>query len=157
MNPLHNPFAPGAGTPPPELTGREDILAKAQLTLTRIRQGRPSKSFLLIGLRGVGKTVLLNRVQILAENDNYKSIMIEAQENKKLPLLLIPSLRKLLFSLDRLENTSDQVKRAFRVLKSFASSIKLKMPGELEIGLDIEPEHGTGDSGGSLSRCPRQI
>src|SRR5665213_3478469 len=118
MDPLHNPFAPGAGSPPPELTGREEILAKAKLTLARIQQKRPAKSFLLIGLRGVGKTVLLNRIQEMAESDGFKSLLIESHESKELPYLLIPALRKLLFALDRIQHTSEQVKRAFRVLRS---------------------------------------
>ena len=62
MDPIRNPFVPGAGTPPPELAGRADILEKARITLARIHRGLASKSFMLIGLRGVGKTVLLNRI-----------------------------------------------------------------------------------------------
>ena len=58
MDPIANPFAPGAGTPPPELAGREELLETVRVALARIRLGRPSKSILMVGLRGVGKTVL---------------------------------------------------------------------------------------------------
>lgn len=87
-----NPFAPGAGTPPPELAGRSDILKQAKVALGRIRHGRPAKSFILIGLRGVGKTVLLNEVQLLADKAGYQTIYIEAHESKKLEELLVPEI-----------------------------------------------------------------
>lgn len=71
MDPLKNPFAPGAGAPPPELAGRETIIEAATIALHRIRLGRPEKSQMLLGLRGVGKTVLLNRISDLAEEIGY--------------------------------------------------------------------------------------
>lgn len=146
MDAIRNPFVPGAGTPPPELAGRKAILEKARVALARIRQGRPSKSFLLVGLRGVGKTVLLNRIEEAAIGEGYKALMIEAHENKSLPALLLPGLRHLLLSLDRMENISEQVKRGLRALKSFANGVKLTV-NDLEIGLDIDPEIGVADSG----------
>src|SRR2546426_3088110 len=100
MDHLHNPFSPGAGTPPPELAGRSDILDQALLALARIKRGRSEKSVLMIGLRGVGKTVLLNKVENLAKEQGYKTIMIEAHENKRLPNLLLPYLRQVLLSLN---------------------------------------------------------
>lgn len=145
MDPLHNPFSPGAGSPPPELAGRSEILARASLALARVKRGRSEKSFLLIGLRGVGKTVLLHKISEFAENEGYKALMIEANEDKKLPELLIPYLRQLLFSLDMGKMVSDKVKRALRVLKSFA--LKVKPDGGIEFGLDIDPERGAADSG----------
>lgn len=66
MDPVTNPFAPGAGSQPPELAGRDEILAKTKTTLARVQIGRPAKSFMLVGLRGVGKTVLLNKVEEIA-------------------------------------------------------------------------------------------
>ena len=60
MDRLRNPFSPGAGSPPPELVGRDGVLEQASVLLGRIRQKRPEKSLLLTGLRGVGKTVLLS-------------------------------------------------------------------------------------------------
>ena len=145
MDPLRNPFSPGAGSPPPELAGRSDVLGKAMIALARIKRGRSEKSLLLIGLRGVGKTVLLHKISELAEQEGYKALMIEANENKPLPELLIPYLRQLLFSLDTGEMISTKVKRALRVLKSFG--LKVKPDGEIEFGLDIDPERGAADSG----------
>ena len=145
MDPLKNPFSPGAGTPPPELAGRTEILSKAKLALARIKARRPEKSFFLVGLRGVGKTVLLHRIEEMAVEEGYKAVMIEARENKDLAELLIPHLRKLLFSLDVGKMVSDKVKRAYRVFKSF--TLKVKPDGAFEVGLDIDPERGTADSG----------
>lgn len=146
MDPLHNPFSPGAGSPPPELAGRQQLLDQAQLALARVKAGRSSKSFFLIGLRGVGKTVLLNRIQAIADAAGYLSILIEAHERKPLPALLAPSLRQILFTLDRMASLSAKAKRGLRVLKSFIGSVKVKVQ-DIEIGLDIDAEQGTADSG----------
>jgi DNA-binding CsgD family transcriptional regulator len=146
MDTLYNPFSPGAGTPPPELTGREDIFNQALTALARIKKGRAEKSILLIGLRGVGKTVLLHKISQMAEAQGYKTVMIEAHENKSLPALLLPYLRKILFSLDNGAKVSAKVKRGLRVLKSFLGGLKVKI-NELEFGLDIDAEKGSADSG----------
>ena len=145
MDPYVNPFSPGAGSQPPELAGRDAILEKAKIALVRIRSRRSSKSLILQGLRGVGKTVLLNRIADAAQNQNFKAVIIEASENKPLPALLIPHLRQILFSLDAKENASEKVKRGLRVLRSFVSGLKAKV-GDVEIGYG-ETEPGTGDSG----------
>jgi hypothetical protein len=146
MDPLHNPFSPGAGSPPPELAGRSQILEQARITLGRIKAGRPERSLLVIGLRGVGKTVLLNRVREMAEEADYKSVFIEAHENKALPALLLPPLRQLLIALDRVAGISEKAKRGLRVLKSFFNGVKLKYQ-DIEIGIDVDPEPGVADSG----------
>lgn len=144
MDPKINPFAPGAGSQPPELAGRDKVLQSASVALSRIRSGRASKSLILVGLRGVGKTVLLNRIWEAAQSEGYKSVLVEAHEAKPLSELLIPSLRQILFSLDAMENISEKVKRGFRVLASFMKGIKLKVS---EVELSMEPELGTADSG----------
>jgi type II secretory pathway predicted ATPase ExeA len=148
MDPLCNPFSPGAGSPPPELAGRNDILQQALMTLARVKQGRSEKSMLIIGLRGTGKTVLLHEINKLAETKGYQSVMIEAHEKKSLPELLLPELRRILFLIDVGDTISSKVKRAFRVLKSFVSGIKLNVKmQEIDFGIGIEPEKGTADSG----------
>ena len=101
---------------------------------------------ILIGLRGVGKTVLLNEIRRQAEALQFRTCLIEAHEGKSLPALLVPQLRRVLLDLDRLESLSRQVKRALRVLKSFMVGWKAKI-GEVEIALDIEAEPGAADSG----------
>ncbi len=146
MDPALNPYAPGAGTPPPELTGRGLLLENARIALTRMRNGLPTKSFILVGLRGVGKTVLLNRVEDQARAAGYHTSLIEAHEEKSLPALLLPELRRILLGLDRGEQIEATVKRGIRVLKSFTKGLKVTL-GEVEIGLDIDPETGVADSG----------
>ncbi len=84
MNPLQNPFAPGAGAPPPELAGRDEVIEAARIALHRIRAGRPEKSQMLLGLRGVGKTVLLNRIGDMAEDIGYHLVALEAPEGQRL-------------------------------------------------------------------------
>ncbi len=153
MNPLQNPFSPGAGSPPPELAGRKAILERADVALARLKAGKSEKSFLLIGLRGVGKTVLLNQINTIAERKGYKAIFVEAHEKKSLAALLLPQLRQLLFTLDRMENVSEKVKRSFRVLKSFLNGVKMKIQ-DIEFGLDVDPETGTADSGDIESDFP---
>lgn len=146
MDPALNPYAPGAGTPPPELTGRGQLLENSRIALTRTRNGLPTKSFILVGLRGVGKTVLLNRVEDQARLAGYHTSLIESHEEKSLPALLLPELRRILLGLDRGEQIEAAVKRGIRVLKSFTKGLKVTL-GEVEIGLDIDPETGVADSG----------
>jgi hypothetical protein len=146
MNPVKNPFVPGAGTPPPELAGRSLVLEKAQIAIARVREGKSAKSPILVGLRGVGKTVLLVRIREMAEATNYKAVMIEAHEGKNLAALLVPSLRQILFQLDKVAGAGEKVKRGLRVLRSFMNGIKLTI-ADVDVGLSIEPERGTGDSG----------
>jgi hypothetical protein len=93
MDPRTNPFAPGAGNPPPELAGRDAVIEKASIALDRMRSGLSSKSLMLVGLRGVGKTVLLNRMHLDAEAKGIPAVLLEAPERRSLPALLIPNLR----------------------------------------------------------------
>lgn len=146
MDKIKNPFSPGAGSPPPELAGRDAILEQARVLLGRIRDGRPEKSFLMTGLRGVGKTVLLNAMERMATREGYRTVSIEAYEDKPLALLLIPQLRRILFDLNRLAGAGDKVRRAIAVLKSFIGGVKITI-GDVEFGLDIDPEQGAADSG----------
>jgi len=146
MNPLTNPFSPGAGNQPPELAGRSELLRQVEILLARTKAGRTEQSMFMVGLRGVGKTVLLNKVREIAQAQGYQALLIEAHESKALPNLLLPSLRQTLFALDRMENVSQKVKRGLRVLRSFIGAVKVKV-GDAEFGLDIDPETGSADSG----------
>lgn len=146
MDPIKNPFSPGAGSPPPELVGRDPILEQARILLGRARLKRPEKSMLLTGLRGVGKTVLLNEVEHLARSTGYHTISIEASEGRALGPLIAQSLRPLLFELDRSAGKGDKVKRGLAVLRSFIGCLKVTVH-EISFGLDIEPEKGAADSG----------
>jgi hypothetical protein len=149
MNPVANPFSPGAGTQPPELAGRGEVLKDVDTTLQRIKLGVFSRSSVFVGLRGVGKTVLLNRVRDMADEKRFMTVFIEAHEEKPLPVLLLPHLRKVLIKLNTYEQVSDVARRGLRVLKSFASGFKAKvtLSDQIDIELGIEPEAGTADSG----------
>lgn len=146
MDPIKNPFSPGAGAPPPELVGRDDIFEQTRILLGRVKNKRTEKSILLTGIRGVGKTVLLNEMERIALADGYRTILIEAHEKKSLAILLAPHLRRLLYELDRLAGAGDKVRRGLAVLKSFIGAIKVKVD-DVEFGLDIDPEMGAADSG----------
>ena len=153
MDPIKNPFSPGAGSPPPELVGRAGILEQARVLLGRVKERRPEKSILLTGLRGVGKTVSLNEIDRLAAKAGYRTVVVEAHEDKSLAALLVPPLRKLLFELDRVAGAGDKAKRGLAVLKSFMNGVKVTMGG-VEVGLDIDPEKGAADSGDLESDLP---
>ena len=146
MDAIKNPFSPGAGSPPPELVGRDPILDQARILLGRIKAKRSEKSMLLTGLRGVGKTVLLNEMERLAKSDDYRTVVIEAHEDKPLGPLIAPYLRSLLFDLDRVAGAGDKVKRGLRVLRSFLGKLKVTYD-DVTIGLDVDPEEGSADSG----------
>ena len=146
MDPIKNPFAPGAGSPPPELVGRDPVLDQARILLGRVKQGKPEKSMLLTGLRGVGKTVLLNEIERMAKTEGYRTLFIEAHEDKRLGPLISPYLRTVLYDLDRTAGAGDKVKRGLAVLRSFVGSLKVEV-GEFTLGLDIDPEKGAADSG----------
>lgn len=146
MDPIRNPFSPGAGAPPPELVGRDGVLEQARILLGRVKERRPEKSMLLTGLRGVGKTVLLNEIERMAVVAEYRTISIEAHENKPLGALLGPHLQRLLFDLDRMAGAGDKVRRGFAVLRSFLGAFKVTM-NDVTVGLDVNPERGSADSG----------
>lgn len=146
MDPVKNPFAPGAGSPPPELAGRDALLERARIALLRTKEGRHAKSLMMLGLRGVGKTVLLNRIKQVAEAEGYLTSFIEATESKPLPRLLLPELRRLLFSLNTGERVSAAARRALAIFRSFVGSLKIKVD-DVEFGVDIDPAKGEADSG----------
>lgn len=146
MDPVHNPFAPGAGTPPPELAGRDDIREAVRIALERTRRGLPAKSLLMVGLRGVGKTVLLDRMREDAEAAGFQTVPIEAPENRSLPALLAPELRVGLLRLSRVEKAKALATRALKGLAGFAKALKLKY-SDIEVGFDFPPEPGLADNG----------
>ena len=146
MDPILNPFAPGAGTRPPELAGRDDVREASRVSLARIRIGRPSKSMLMVGLRGVGKTVLLDRIREDAEASGVFALIVEAPEARSLPSILAPQLRQVLLRLSRRAAARDLAQRGLRALAGFATALKVKYQ-DIEIGLDFDPEPGLADNG----------
>jgi AAA ATPase domain len=146
MDPIANPFAPGAGTPPPELAGREELLQSAYVAIERIRRGKPAKSLLMIGLRGVGKTVLLDRMREIAERSGVLAIRIEAPEGRSLPAMLAPQLRLVLLRLSTSDRAKEKAKRGLRALAGFSKSLKVRYQ-DIEVGFDFDPEPGLADNG----------
>ncbi len=146
MDPIANPFAPGAGAPPPELAGRADLREAVRIAIERVRRGRPTKSVLMVGLRGVGKTVLLDQMRDDAEASGIHTLRIEAPEGRSLPAMLAPELRVAMLRLSRDERARDRARRALRALAGFAKAMKVKY-ADIEVGLDFEPEPGLADNG----------
>lgn len=146
MDAVRNPFAPGAGTPPPELAGRDELRELVRVATERVRHGRPTKSILMVGLRGVGKTVLLDRMRDDAEGAGIHTVRMEAPEGRSLPALLAPQLRVALLRLSRHAKAKHLAQRALRGLAGFAKALKVKF-GDIEVGLDLEPEPGLADNG----------
>lgn len=146
MDPRTNPYAPGAGAPPPELAGRDEAIERAAIALDRIRTGRAARSLILVGLRGVGKTVLLNHIRRDAEARGIIAVSIETPEDRSLPSLLIPALRIGLLQLSRIEAVKSKLDFAGRVLASAAKAFKFKFH-DVEFNFDATSEVGVADSG----------
>lgn len=146
MDPRTNPYAPGAGTLPPELAGRHEIVEQVSIQLDRCRNGLPFRSFLMVGLRGVGKTVLLNHLAVNAEAEGFAVVSIETPEKRSLPALIIPSLRSMILKLDRISAAGEMSKLALKALGGFVGAMKLKY-NDIEFGLDLGSEPGLADSG----------
>jgi hypothetical protein len=146
MDAVGNPFAPGAGTPPPELAGRGELRETVRVALARVRRGLPAKSVLMVGLRGVGKTVLLDRMRDDAEANGIQTVRIEAPEARSLPAILAPQLRQAMLRLSRNAQAKALAERALRALAGFATALKVKYK-DIEVGADFEPEPGLADNG----------
>ena len=146
MDPIRNPYAPGAGTQPPELAGRDDLRTAVQTALLRTKIGRSSKSTLMVGLRGVGKTVLLERIRQEAEANGIYTLQIEAPENRSLPSMIVPQLRLALLRISNKEAAKQMAHRALRGLAGFVKALKVEYQG-IGVTLDSAPEPGLADSG----------
>lgn len=145
MDPYSNPFAPGAGFPPPELAGRDDILSMARVSCRRAVKGKPARSIMLLGLRGVGKTVLLNAIGDIARDEGMIVSQLEAPEKNTLSTLLYPELRRVMRSLSGIEAAKQIASRGMGALRNFAAMFKIDIGG-VEVG--VEPgEPGLADSG----------
>lgn len=142
MDRVDNPFRPGPGTPPPALVGRDDLIDGFGFLVRRAKAGRPGKSYLLIGLRGVGKTVLLNRFEQIGDEVGMKVGFIEASETSDFPRLLAIRLRKVLLELKR-SGFRGAVNKALGALRSFT----FRFPDGTSIALGVEPLLGEADSG----------
>ena len=143
MDPVRNPFSPGAGTRPPALVGREREIEAMDIALQRLRLGRDGRSEMLTGLRGVGKTVLLNEFELLADARGYFHEHLEVGEDGDLPPRLAAAFRRVLLSMDARRRIGARVVRALGVLKAFT----IGLPGGPELSIDVDAVHGPADSG----------
>lgn len=156
MDRRNNPYVPGAGLQPPELAGRDRLLSDASIDMDRVLSGRPAKGLILLGLRGVGKTVLLNRLRSTADEKGFHTARIEAPEGTSLPQLLVPELRRVLHGLDLRHAASHHLRRAANVLTKFARVFKVKaVDVDLEFSVDLAP--GEGDSGNLEQDLPHLL
>jgi len=144
MDPTRNPFSPGAGARPPELAGREAIVASATIALQRIARGRQEKSQMLLGLRGVGKTVLLNQIAQIAEEMGAIVVTLEAPEGQRLAAFLAPALKAVLLKLSRVEQARDLAQRALGALRGFASAFTVSI-GEIDVAITPETVADSGN------------
>jgi hypothetical protein len=142
MDPFQNPFSPGAGTEPPAFIGRDLLIANYAVALRRTIDGRPGKSVMPIGLRGVGKTVLLNRFHAIAQEQDLAATVLEASDTGDFKKLLAARLRSILLELDR-GAVSTKVKRALGVLKAFTYTL----PDGSSISINVDALTGSADSG----------
>jgi len=159
MDPITNPYSPGAGSPPPELAGRDNLREQVRISIARLKISSPSKSVIMVGLRGVGKTVLLDQMRKDATANGVFSVRIEAPEKRSLPALLAPQLRQVLLRLSRVESAKSTAKRGLRALAGFAKALKLKY-NDIEVGIDFDPEPGLADNGeleGDLAALLEQV
>lgn len=145
MDRVKNPFTPGAGTQPPALEGRSEILDEASIQIKRASMGNDARPQMLLGLRGVGKTVLLNHIAEIAEKHHHIITMIEADENIDLIKVLHFNIQQLLRKISVIERLKDKTKHALAVTKSFFGTFNISIADILSI--EIKPEIGTADSG----------
>lgn len=143
MDPVQNPYTPGAGAPPPALTGRDAELARFRFLVQRVLAGRPEKSMLVTGLRGVGKTVLLNQFEGIAEETGFETAFKEVTEDEDFRLVLARMLRRILLGLSTQERIRDRARRALGILRGFS----MRLPGGTEVSIDVDAVLGAADSG----------
>lgn len=146
MSPIDNPYSPGAGAPPPELAGRDEVRENVKVAIMRAARGNPAQNVLLVGLRGVGKTVLLDRIREDAEQGGIHTLRVESPEKRSLPALLAPQLRLALLRLSKLEQAKELAGRGLAALAGFAKALKVKYH-DIEVGIDVAGQAGLADNG----------
>ncbi|MGN6132496.1 MAG: ATP-binding protein, partial [Nocardioidaceae bacterium] len=149
MDPIRNPYAPGAGQRPPELAGRDRELQQFEVTLERVAAGRPERSMVLSGLRGVGKTVLLNALRSQAVKRAWGTGKLEARPDQSMRLPLAQAVHAAIREVAHRHRDPDRVDAVAGVLKSFA----LRTPHQDRKGIrwqppvDVPATKGRADSG----------
>ena len=150
MDPVRNPFAPGAGQRPPELTGRNRELSAFEVVLERVARGRPERSLVLTGLRGVGKTVLLGELRSMAMRRGWGAGKVEARPEGGLRRPLSAALHRAVRDLALRHRAPDRVEEVLGVLKAFALRAApegAKLRDRWQPGIDAPIVTGRADSG----------
>ncbi len=149
MDPISNPYSPGAGAQPPALVGRDVQLREFEIALQRLALGRPARSFILTGLRGVGKTVLLNQFGQIGRNQSWVHQHLEATDEINLPRAMATLARNAILRLSRRRRLAERAGRALGILKSFQIRWHIPDAGALDIAVDptVDPIAGWADSG----------
>ncbi|WP_432848963.1 AAA family ATPase [Amycolatopsis sp. CA-161197] len=150
MDPIRNPFAPGAGQRPPELAGRERELGAFEVVLERVARGRPERSLVLTGLRGVGKTVLLGELRSMAIRHGWGAGKIEARPDAELRRPLSAALHRAIRDLAVRHRAPDRVEEVLGVLKAFAlkaNKADAKLRDRWQPGIEAPAAQGRADSG----------
>jgi len=149
VDPVRNPYAPGAGQRPPELAGRDRQLQQFEVTLERVAAGRPERSMVLSGLRGVGKTVLLNALRGLAVQRAWGTGKLEARPDQSLRLPLAQAVHAAVRELAHRHRDPDRVEAVTGVMKAFALRTRLedRKGVRWQPPTDVPATRGRADSG----------
>lgn len=149
MDPVRNPYAPGAGQRPPELAGRDKQLAAFDIVLERVARGRPERSVMLTGLRGVGKTVLLNQLRSAAVSRSWGTGKIEARPDQDLRRPLSSALHMAVRAIAMAHRNPEHVDDFLGILKAFAlrATADKGMRERWQPGIDVPAVTGRADSG----------
>jgi hypothetical protein len=150
MDPVRNPYAPGAGQRPPELAGRDREIRQFEVVLERIARGRPERSMVLTGLRGVGKTVLLNTFRSMALQRLWGTGKIEARPDQSIRRPVAAALHMAVRELAPRHRAPDRVEYFLGVLKAFALRDPKALKGAsvtTALGIDAPAQRGRADSG----------
>ncbi len=145
MDPRKNPYAPGAGTKPPALVGRDSEIESFDILLERLENGYSEQSMIITGLRGVGKTVLLDVFREKAEDRNWATVEWEVEKNTPLGQKMSNQIRRALLQIAPKARWTERARKTAAILKSF--SITFNPDGAVTAGLDVDPMPGIGDSG----------
>src|SRR6476661_2968819 len=148
MDPVRNPYAPGAGQRPPELTGRDREIGQFEVVLERVARGRPERSMVLTGLRGVGKTVLLNTFRSMALQRLWGTGKIEARPDQSIRRPVAAALHMAVRELAPRHRAPDRIEEFLGVLKAFAQAETEPPKGSFtpHLGIDVPPVRGRADS-----------
>jgi hypothetical protein len=145
MDPRRNPYAPGAGTKPPVLAGRDRQIESFDILLERLENGYAEQSMIITGLRGVGKTVLLDVFREKAESRDWATVEWEIEKNSTFAPKMAAHVRRALLQIAPKARWTDRLLRAASILKSF--TLTFSSDGAMTAGLDVEAFDGRGDSG----------